>query len=184
LFVKINPKQIKLTNEPNIEIYVYKCFLHKGLFDNTALFLYSDHGPRFTDKRSRNNRYIEERLPFFAIYLPQWFKQKYPAKLNNLKVNSNLLTTPFDIYATIRELTCLKPLEKNHDFPMRSISLLEKINLKRSCDSIPVSDHYCACVQNWISVKISDPKIKEAVLFAIQIINQITSSQRSVIIIS
>ena len=154
--------------------------MNKGLFDNTAIFLYSDHGPRFADKRSRENRYLEERLPFFAVYLPQWFKQKYPAKLNNLKVNSNLLTTPFDIYATIRELTCLKPIEKNPKFPLKSISLLEKISFKRSCNNIPISDHYCTCVKNWISVKTSVPKIKRAILFAIQVINQITLSQRSV----
>ena len=35
-------------------------FLEQGftqnLFDNTAIFLFSDHGARFTDKRSSNNR--------------------------------------------------------------------------------------------------------------------------------
>jgi hypothetical protein len=85
---------------------------NEGLFDNTAIFLYSDHGTRFSNKRSSKERYLEERLPFFAIYLPEEYKLNNPNKFNNLKINTNLLTSPFDIYATVRDLTCLNPINK------------------------------------------------------------------------
>ena len=42
-------------------------FLEKGhtekLFENTAIFLFSDHGARFNDKRKSDTGYLEERLP-------------------------------------------------------------------------------------------------------------------------
>jgi hypothetical protein len=50
---------------------LYK-FLKTGyderLFEDTAIFLFPDHGLRFVDKLTSNNRYLEERLPFFAVY--------------------------------------------------------------------------------------------------------------------
>lgn len=75
-------------------------------FNNTAIFLFSDHGARFNFERS-GSRYNEERMPFFSLYLPNQFKLSHPDKVKNLKANKDKLTSPFDIYATIRDLTCL-----------------------------------------------------------------------------
>jgi hypothetical protein len=150
---------------------------YNGLFKNTAIFLYSDHGQRFVDKRSaRKQRYLDERLPFFAVYLPKSYKIRNQAKYNNLRINSNLLTSPFDIYATIRDLTCLKT--NTIDEKSRSISLLDKISLDRNCEHIGISDHYCTCVQNWTDISIRDQKIDAAVRFAIKSINEITKARR------
>ena len=149
----------------------------EGLFENTALFLYSDHGPRFVDKRSSNNRYLEERLPFFAIHLPEKYKKNNPDKYNNFKINSKLLTTPFDIYSTVRDLTCLDQknnILKGSNRLKRSISLMTKISPKRTCEHIGISDHYCTCVQNWVYLDINSTNVFEAVNFIIKSINQIT----------
>lgn len=153
-------------------------FLSRGyrenLFQNTAIFLYSDHGARFVDKRAPHNRYLEERLPFMAIYLPKQFD-----KVKNFNQNLNLLTSPFDIYSTIKELACLdrnKPL--NEKFPLRSISLLNKIPKHRECEHIGISDHYCTCIRDWKSSSINNEEIVNAAKFAIDSINQITSPAR------
>ena len=62
---------------------------YNGLFKNTAIFLYSDHGQRFVDKRSdKEQRYLDERLPFFAVYLPKSYRIRNQAKYNNLRINS------------------------------------------------------------------------------------------------
>ena len=118
----------------------------EGLFNNTAIFLFSDHGARFSDKRENNYRYLEERLPFFAVYLPQKYREKYPEKYNGLKINAQLLTSPFDIYATVRDLANLKPTTKNALFSNRSISLLSRMP-NRNCELIGISEHFCSCVQ-------------------------------------
>jgi len=144
-----------------------------GLFDNTAIFLYSDHGARFANKRSSKDRYLEERLPFFAIYLPEDYKLNNPNKFNNLKINTNLLTSPFDIYATVRDLTCLQPINKNKNNLERSISLLNEISPKRNCDHIGISEHFCTCVQDWKYKSVYNHNVIKAALFTIESINKI-----------
>ena len=152
----------------------------KGLFENTAIFLFSDHGARFTDKRSSNNRYLEERLPFFSIYLPEAYKKQNPNKFNNLIKNSKLLTSPFDIYSTVRDLTCL---DETTNFELnnrnRGISLLDEISNERNCEDIGISEHYCTCIQNWSHQNLDDDIIVEAAKFSVDSINQLTYSVRN-----
>ena len=155
---------------------------HKNnLFNNTAIFLFSDHGMRFTDKRASNNRYLEERMPFFSIYLPDRYKIQNSFKFNNLKENTNYLTSPFDIYATVRDLTGLEPLNdskaKSPEL-QRSISLLNKISPKRNCEHIGISDHFCICVQDWIVQSVTEKSVIKAAKYSVQVINEITSSMR------
>lgn len=149
----------------------------QNLFENTAIFLFSDHGARFTDKRSSNNRYLEERLPFFAVYLPDKYKQANPEKLNNLVTNSHLLTSPFDIYASVRDLTCLDSSTSNSK--SRSISLLNKISNERNCENIGISEHYCTCIQNWQAQQLTDDLVAEAAKFSVHSINELTNSVRN-----
>jgi hypothetical protein len=146
---------------------------NEGLFDNTAIFLYSDHGARFANKRSSKDRYLEERLPFFAIYLPEEYKINNPNKFNNLKINTNLLTSPFDIYATVRDLTCLQTINKNKNNLERSISLLEEISPKRNCENIGISEHFCTCLQDWHAVDLKNQLIKDAAFFSVAKMNEI-----------
>lgn len=157
-------------------------FLHNGhtqnLFENTAIFLFSDHGARFTDKRSSNNRYLEERLPFFAVYLPEKYKKENEEKVKNLKVNSEVLTSPFDIYATVRDLTCLDTNEVNES-KNRAVSLLNKISRERNCENIGISEHYCTCIQKWKSQELNDDLVIEAAKFSVQSVNQLTNPVRN-----
>ena len=64
-----------------------------GRFNNTAIFLFSDHGTRFSKERLTPQGGLEERMPFFSIYLPEWYFEKYPQKYKNLIRNSQQLTT-------------------------------------------------------------------------------------------
>jgi hypothetical protein len=120
-------------------------------------------------------------LPFFSIYLPNEFKQAYKYKYENLLVNLNKLTSPFDIYQTVRDLTCLN---SNSNFDVdepkreRSISLLSKISPYRSCDDIGIPMHYCTCEEAWIKANVNDSLIREAALFAIESINVLTEQMR------
>lgn len=149
-----------------------------GLFNDTAIFLFSDHGARFNDKRSSSNRYIEERLPFFAVYLPEQYKKEYKNKYNSLLLNSNLLTSPFDIHATVKDLTCSDSEKQKKDTKYRSISLLNKISPERNCQHIGISDHFCSCVQDWRKLKTNRKNIENVAKFAVSSINNITNSVR------
>ena len=164
------------------DLYTFLKNGHKNnIFNNTAIFLFSDHGSRFTDKKTSKNRYLEERMPFFSIYLPESFKAQNQIKYTNLKENLNYLTSPFDIYATVRDLTGLEPLvdpkAKSPEL-QRSISLLNKISPERNCEHIGISDHFCICVKQWVDVDINNVNVSKAVEFTMQIINSFTNSMR------
>ena len=132
-----------------------------GNLENTALFLFSDHGVRYSSDRQGEQGDLEERLPFFSIFLPDKYKQKYQDRIKNLIKNSNQFTTPLDIYQTIRDLTCIKQDKKVHG--IRSISLLDEIPINRTCEHIGAPMHFCTCLNNWKYLKFDDKLAQKAV---------------------
>lgn len=149
-----------------------------GRFENTAIFLYSDHGSRFSLERLTPQGYSEERSPFFSVYLPKSFQQAYPDKYENLMRNSEQITTAFDVYATLRELGCMdKEAEKHKSKPLRSLSLLSDIPSSRSCADIGISLHYCVCQLDWVELSPSDEVAARASQFIIDYINNELISQ-------
>jgi len=71
---------------------------NQNLLSNTILVLFSDHGIRFGPIRQTLSGKLEERLPFMHIFMPDNWRN------NNLSINSNRLTTPFDIHATLTHI--------------------------------------------------------------------------------
>ncbi|RNA24624.1 hypothetical protein BpHYR1_052289 [Brachionus plicatilis] len=157
-------------------LYFLNAGINENLFDSTILFLYSDHGSRFNKKRS-SQRYLEERLPFFSVYLPDKFMKNNQDKLENFKNNLNKLTSPFDIYATVRDVTCLERDRK--DDRKRSISLFDSISKFRSCEDIGIAEHFCSCVKDWKFQDFNSEIISKSIKFAIESINKITSENRN-----
>ena len=83
----------------SIEKYFLKLLKNvheKGALKDTILFVYRDHGLRWGSIRNSPVGYLEERLPFFSIALPQRFKEKYPRHTANLEANENKLVTFLD----------------------------------------------------------------------------------------
>ena len=151
-----------------------------NLFENTAIFLFSDHGTRFADKRDSNQRYLEERLPFVSLFLPDWFKKMYKEKYENFQLNKNRLTSPFDIHATVRDLTCLESIPKNNpNNTNRAISLFDKISKHRLCDDIGISEHFCSCFEPWEIISKNDNIVRRAIQFSIDSLNKLTEKLRN-----
>jgi hypothetical protein len=125
-------------------------------FSNTAIFLYSDHGSRFSSERMNHQGSMEERMPFFSLFLPETFRLKHRQKYENLMRNAQQLTSPLDIYATLRDVSCLAPAPINAKNPLRSISLLDKIPENRTCKEIDISLHYCICELDWVLLNVQD----------------------------
>ena len=142
----------------------------KKNFDQTAIILYSDHGSRFAEERWSPQGYLEERTPFFSIYLPKTYHEKFPNKIANLIKNSQQLTTPFDIYQTLRDIGCLDVDKKPES--IRSISLLDEIPVNRSCEQIGISLHYCICELDWTAQDVNDKFSIQAANFVVNHINE------------
>lgn len=138
-----------------------------SLLFNTIVIFFSDHGIRFGAIRETLSGKIEERMPFMHIYVPKSMRNP------NLTVNENRLTTPFDIHSTLKHIVDGKP-DRSLKYGK---SLLEEIPEDRSCQSIPILEHWCSCQS---SQPISDlTKVKTISEFVVKSVNQLVAEKYS-----
>ena len=81
-----------------------KSMKREPFLNNTFLVVFADPRPRFSHIRKTIQGKLEERFPFLSIIVPKWFSAKYPELYSNLVHNSHILTTPFNVYATLRQI--------------------------------------------------------------------------------
>lgn len=94
---------------------LYK-FLHdfkadRVLSASTVLLVLSDHGQRYAKNRKSVQGLLDERNPFYSVYLPELFRQRYPEEYKSLEGNVDRVIAPMDIHATLLDLI---QLEKTH----------------------------------------------------------------------
>ena len=107
-----------------------------GHLDDTFVFLFSDHGPRTGDGDTLPVKRLEKSLPMLYLVPPKKFRKSYPNLMNNLAQNTEILTTHFDLHATLRDI-----LNRNYAAPstfslngrIRGHSLFQHIPNNRSC---------------------------------------------------
>ncbi|KAL1132405.1 hypothetical protein AAG570_010360 [Ranatra chinensis] len=150
-----------------------KWFKIEGHLNNTVLILMSDHGHRFAAIRNTQQGKLEERLPWFTLIFPPWFKQAYPEAVTNLRLNSRRLTTPFDIYSTLRNILHFEGTGKG-DLSQRSISLLQEVPEDRTCADAFIEPHWCACL-DWEIVNENDPIVMKAAMEFVKFLNKYNS---------
>jgi hypothetical protein len=165
-------EQLSLADDPVTEWI--RGLKDSGILDNTIMMVMSDHGHRFSFTRTTLQGKYEERLPFFSVIVPKWFKEKFPHSYRALQVNAlDRLLSPFDINASFK--TILHHLNRGEDVGVtphdknnmtRGLSIFQEIPLERSCSDAHISNHWCACNQ-W---KPADPKTDKLVNRAAQAI--------------
>ena len=114
----------------------------KNYLNNTLLILFGDHGLRYGFVRSSILGRMEERLPFLSMTFPPWFQATYPELSANLRRNAEILTSHFDIHATLRHLLTY-PNEPQGLFHGKS--LFTNIGW-RTCKQAGIPYHYCPCL--------------------------------------
>uniref|UniRef100_A0A2A4K8N2 DUF229 domain-containing protein n=1 Tax=Heliothis virescens TaxID=7102 RepID=A0A2A4K8N2_HELVI len=133
----------------------------RGDLEDTLVLVMGDHGSRYSNLRNTYQGRMEERLPLMAILLPQKLKKLRPMAFEALKRNQGVLTTPFDIHATILDVLDLKTKIDKEKIPgtalPRAMTLLETIPKSRSCGEAGVMPHWCACSE-WHSVTRTEPE--------------------------
>lgn len=148
--------------------------LHQGnALNRTLLIVMSDHGARVGEARETFQGKLEERLPLMAFTLPRWFSQQYPGLVQNLKGNSKLVTSPFDLYATFRHLISFPQTPNNL---RRGESLFSKLDQSRDCQSTGIAEHYCPCLQ-WKEVDTREDHVRGAAEAILHRINNLTASE-------
>ncbi|XP_026317956.1 uncharacterized protein LOC113228787 isoform X2 [Hyposmocoma kahamanoa] len=161
-------------------------FLHKfkedGLLQNTLLFVFGDHGPRYLNTRATYQGKLEERLPLMGIVLPEKLLAVRPDVKAALQSNIDVLTTPHDVYATVLDAIGMtehwNPFKvKGADLP-RGMTLFEPIPRNRSCSEAAVEAHWCTC-HRWTTIPPSDPMYRRAADALVNHINSLTESIRA-----
>ncbi|ESO93704.1 hypothetical protein LOTGIDRAFT_153160 [Lottia gigantea] len=144
---------------------------YEGLLNNTVLIFFSDHGLRFGAFRKTYVGKLEERLPMMYFVFPKWFLKKYPTISANLQINKNRLTSPFDIYATLKNILYFNGTSNAKVDPkQRGISLFNIIPESRTCENSGILPHWCVCMAQ-TSLPTDNPLAVKSVNFLIQVIN-------------
>lgn len=167
----------------------------KGHLDNTFLFFLSDHGHRFDSIRSTFVGRIEERLPFFALGLPtgtDWLtspervvgSKSTLTRLNvshlasNLETNAGRLTTPFDTYATLRDIASFASggsATVGEDDSHYGISLFGEVTRDRTCERAGIPSEYCSCGSE-VPVELDSPFVRKAATALVEKVNDLLNS--------
>ena len=153
----------------------------EGHLKNTLLILFGDHGARYSVARKTVQGKLEERLPMMSFSFPDWFKEKHPHLLKNLRENSDRLTTPFDIHETIKHVLHISrsqtEYEKDYNVSKgikpRGISLLHPVPRDRTCAMADIQLHWCTCLKQE-EVHSSDVHVQKSVAAVIAMINKET----------
>ncbi|CAH2985620.1 unnamed protein product [Chilo suppressalis] len=153
-----------------------------GALRNTLLVVLGDHGPRLGQFRATYQGKLEERLPLMAMVLPNDFKKCRPKIAAAVEANTRLITTHFDVHATI---LAAMGLEKHmNDFKIpgatvpRGMSLLRQIPKNRTCGEAGVLPHWCVCF-NWLNVPKHDSIYRKVADALVNYVNNLTVLVRS-----
>ncbi|XP_058462959.1 uncharacterized protein LOC131437554 isoform X2 [Malaya genurostris] len=147
---------------------------NRGVLNNSMVVFFSDHGIRFGAVRSLMTGWLEERLPFIFIWLPEWFKEQHPEIVQALKINRNRLTNPYDLHATLKHVLELSERIDNLPAPLSCAncqSLFQEMPWNRSCEETSIASHWCTCA-DFQKIDKNSQIVREAVGFVIDSINQ------------
>uniref|UniRef100_A0A7M5V276 DUF229 domain containing protein n=2 Tax=Clytia hemisphaerica TaxID=252671 RepID=A0A7M5V276_9CNID len=161
-----SPK-VQLVDDDFLEVLEF--FEKSGHYENTLLIVFGDHGDRTGDYRATMTGKLEERLPFMSFTLPPWFPEQFPDQFRNLQRNANLLTSHFDVYATLRHLMTFPDVKHKHKYGSSLFTDLSPLN--RTCREIGVLDHWCSCL-DYEEIKTSDQMALRAAEAIIKTINE------------
>ena len=145
-------------------------FEEESFLKNTLLIIFGDHGARFSAHRKTFQGKLEERLPFMSITAPKWFAEKHPDLYNNLIHNSKVLTTPFDVYATLRHILSYPSYPSGITTGQSLFSKIDREN--RTCENAGVEEHWCPCL-NLEEISTDEPLINKSAEFVVNSMNDL-----------
>ncbi|XP_064541698.1 uncharacterized protein LOC135430824 [Drosophila montana] len=129
----------------------WKRMFEQGTMEQTIVFFLSDHGLLDGSTRRTPLGWLEERLPFLYIWLPPHLRQSHPEFVEALSLNRQRLTSPFDVFVTLKHILRLaSPNDLAHlvgdavDCPSCQ-SLLQPVPLGRTCADAGIPEHWCTC---------------------------------------
>ena len=152
----------------------FESLKNENLLNDTMFITMSDHGARFEVVRQSPQGKLEQRLPFLSLTFPPWFKRNYPEHIAALVKNTRMITSPFDVHATMKHLLSF-PDKRLVDTAGIGASLFEPLPEGRTCKDAGIPENYCPCL-SWQPIDISHPHVHQAVKVAVSHINKLLGS--------
>ncbi|CAK9815471.1 hypothetical protein ANTPLA_LOCUS8668 [Anthophora plagiata] len=133
-----------------------------GVLNDTMIVFLSDHGMRWGPIRNTFVGWYEERLPFLYLWLPEWFRAERPDAYSSVQANQHRLTSPFDLYETLRDVLRLSggEAERSPGCPACRSLLDGSVPRERGCSDVGISSHWCTCTA-FESVDARDPFVQK-----------------------
>ncbi|KAJ8968396.1 hypothetical protein NQ317_007789 [Molorchus minor] len=145
-----------------------------GHLEDTIVIFFSDHGFRFGNIRLTHTGWMEERLPFIYVWIPEKFRLAHQEEYKHLQQNSERLTTPYDLYMTLQHILHLS----NNSFVqspsqgcLECQSLLKPVPLSRTCSQCGIPQAYCTC-STYEQINKNEPIVLEASKYFIGRLNE------------
>ena len=154
----------------------FKWMKNTNKLENAILIFMSDHGPRYSEIQNTEIGRISNLLPLFSVIIPDHIKSKYSHIHKNLKLNTERMTTAFDVYETLKDILnnafqVKESLAHTQILP-RGISLFREIPRSRSCKDADISEHYCPCYSSK-NMSTDDTRISESAHAVVDKMNNI-----------
>lgn len=128
----------------------------KGILNDSMVIFLSDHGMRWGEFRNTFVGWYEERLPYIYIWLPEWFRRENPKNYQALMINQNRLTSPYDLYETLKEIVVIGGGQVESSSGCSTCrSLFVPVSKERGCQDAGVADHWCTCTA-FKSIDVND----------------------------
>ncbi|XP_050073925.1 uncharacterized protein LOC126561675 isoform X2 [Anopheles maculipalpis] len=153
----------------------------RGILNNSMVVFFSDHGLRFGPVRMLLTGWLEERLPFNFIWLPDWFREEHPQIVQALKINRNRLTNPYDLHATLKHVLELSGRIDNLPGPLscpNCQSIFVEAPWNRSCEETAIESHWCTCA-NFQPIDKRSPMVQRAIAYVIDYVNRDLEDHRN-----
>ena len=148
----------------------------KGHMDRAVVAAISDHGLRLGDFTATHIGRLEKNFPFLSLIVPTKLKTKYPWIMRNLLLNSERVTTAFDVHRTIIDIIdkangtfeeISPPVAKTH----RARNIFSLIPMSRTCEDAGIPLNFCTCGQNYSILQYNDTLVKSLGTFAVNQLN-------------
>lgn len=118
-----------LSYADNDVLRLLRALVERKYHNNTMIVLFGDHGSRNDDVRNTMQGKLEERLPWLSISVPDWLEKKYPDITSALEHNQHIISSPFDVHATLRHVLTYPEEPKGE----KTQSLFRKLKHTRTC---------------------------------------------------
>ncbi|XP_016968474.1 uncharacterized protein LOC108036695 [Drosophila biarmipes] len=143
----INPERFHANDKMQVDLMEMVINLKKtGVLSQSIVVLFSDQGPL---RRGKNKDFLEESLPILFIWLPPWFRVVHPEIVQSLRINSNRLTSPYDLHLTLQHLLELgerwpRAVDRLVDCPTCQ-TLFAPVPENRTCSDAGIAELHCPC---------------------------------------